>query len=236
MTGGGQASVDNAATVSLPALYPSPPIHYSDVDVLVLVPPAPLNIALPGGLAPAGGISILMLSDYPTSDLGPYRELFVLTAAMHGTDLVWFCPLIYVTSDAALAAGREIWGFPKKLADISFELGEGTVKASVRRNQAALEITGQLTVDLDVGSLVTPDDAIVNLRAIPSPDGATADAHLVGVNFEFDAKRARGGTADLASTSGPEDPLAELFGSHDGCAISVFHADVVLPYGRFLGA
>ena len=236
MTGGGQPEVGTAVPVSLPALYPLPPIRYSDVDVLVLVPPGPLNVALPAPLAPAGGISILMLSDYPKSDLGPYRELFVLTAALHGTDLVWFCPLIYVTSDAALAAGREIWGFPKKLADIAFERTDGTVTATVRRNEASLEITGQLTVDLDVASLVTPNDAIVNLRTIPSPDGGPADTQLVGVNLEFDRKSARGGTAELASASGPEDPLAELLGSHGGCAISVFHADVVLPYGRILGA
>lgn len=88
-----------------------------------------------------------MIADYTSSDLGPYREAFVLTAAMHGGALVWFCPLIFVTSDAALAAGREIWGFPKKLAQIAFDVDGESVSACIERNGASVFVAGSLPAE-----------------------------------------------------------------------------------------
>ena len=36
-----------------------------------------------------------------------------------------FCPFIYVDNDAALACGRELWGFPKKFASMGYSSPAG---------------------------------------------------------------------------------------------------------------
>ena len=60
----------------------------------------------------------MVFADYPDTTSGRYREVVVLGGAdRHGAPGM-FCPLIYVDADAALCAGHEIWGFPKKLAHI----------------------------------------------------------------------------------------------------------------------
>lgn len=76
---------------------------------------------LPEGLKPysepaQGGVWI---SHYSFSTLGEYYEfLSVIQVEDDRGDMCYYIPYIYVTNDAALAAGREIAGAPKKLAKI----------------------------------------------------------------------------------------------------------------------
>lgn len=76
---------------------------------------------LPEGLnpysAPAqGGI---WLSHYSFSTVGEYYEyLTVIQVEDEQGDMGYYIPYIYVTNDAALAAGRELAGAPKKFAKI----------------------------------------------------------------------------------------------------------------------
>ncbi len=76
---------------------------------------------LPEGLKPyskpaQGGIWI---SHYSFSTVGEYYEyLTVIQVEDEQGDMGYYIPYIYVTNDAALAAGRELAGAPKKLAKI----------------------------------------------------------------------------------------------------------------------
>jgi len=76
---------------------------------------------LPEGLKPyskpaQGGIWI---SHYPFSTVGEYHEyLTVIQVEDEQGDMGYYIPYIYVTNDSALAAGRELAGAPKKLANI----------------------------------------------------------------------------------------------------------------------
>jgi len=62
------------------------------------------------------------LSWYPFSTVGAYYEyISQLAVKDREGDTGYYIPYIYVTNEAALAAGRELAGAPKKLAHITLE-------------------------------------------------------------------------------------------------------------------
>jgi Acetoacetate decarboxylase (ADC)/SnoaL-like domain len=70
---------------------------------------------------PGKSLVKLLFADYRKTSIGPYKELVVQIPALHQGKLSLYVPLIYVDSDRAIASGREMGGFPKKLATISME-------------------------------------------------------------------------------------------------------------------
>jgi acetoacetate decarboxylase len=131
-----------------------------------LVPP-PLRI-------PGTPKVICLVARYPESFVGPYHEAATLIEASYGDGAAsvpgWFVASMYVDTDAALAAGREIFGFPKKLAEI--ELGEdgGQRVGRLRRHDIALmEIRVEPAQEVDElpgGDVI----GVLNLKLVPSPD------------------------------------------------------------------
>jgi acetoacetate decarboxylase len=55
---------------------------------------------------------------YGDSSFGPYNEFFVVIPALYQGQPSLYTPLIYVDRDSAMAGGREIGGWPKKIGDI----------------------------------------------------------------------------------------------------------------------
>ena len=74
-----------------------------------------INIPALGGQAAAN----LVFAKYRECDLGPYMEVIVSIPVLHKGQIYAYVPAIYVDNDAALLAGREIGGYPKKLAQIT---------------------------------------------------------------------------------------------------------------------
>ncbi|MBM3155166.1 MAG: hypothetical protein FJ008_07505 [Chloroflexi bacterium] len=95
-----------------------------------------INPILPEGVEPysdppMGGVWI---SRYSYSTLGAYNEevSVIQVKDVHG-EMGYYIPYIYVTNDAAMAAGREVAGAPKKLADIKIENKLDLVEATLER-------------------------------------------------------------------------------------------------------
>lgn len=63
-------------------------------------------------------VAALVFASYPESTLGPYQEVVQFLACGYQTRSVRFATHLYVTSDVAMAAGREMGGYPKKIARI----------------------------------------------------------------------------------------------------------------------
>jgi acetoacetate decarboxylase len=77
-----------------------------------------LSELLPEGLKSLGNGAV-WISHYGFSTLGEYKEFISLIQVEDEVgDRGYYIPYIYVTNDAALAAGRELAGAPKKLAKI----------------------------------------------------------------------------------------------------------------------
>src|ERR1700721_78288 len=50
--------------------------------------------------------------------IGPYCEFILNIPVLHNGELYLYVPAIYVDNDAALMAGREFGGYPKKIPQI----------------------------------------------------------------------------------------------------------------------
>jgi Acetoacetate decarboxylase (ADC) len=61
----------------------------------------------------------LVFAKYRECDLGPYMEVIISIAVVHQGQPFAYVPAIYVDNDVALLAGRELGGYPKKMAQIT---------------------------------------------------------------------------------------------------------------------
>ncbi len=142
---------------------------------------------LPEGLAPAGdrALGSVWVADYPTSTLGPYREFISLIQVMDpGGETGWFIPYIYVTSDAALAAGREVVGAPKKLARIELvkegEVLQGILERPAGKRLATLTMRPAVRAQSEaVRALAPPRTPLYSVRHLPPIDGKGGVTQLV---------------------------------------------------------
>lgn len=114
------------------SLYPPPPYEFRDaeqVSVCFTADEAGLHQLLPPGLEVADSPAQceIRVCNYRWSAFGPFHESYVLVRVRDRTGaLYWYLPLIFTDNEAPLAAGREIWGYPKKLAVMNWNWGGAT--------------------------------------------------------------------------------------------------------------
>lgn len=91
----------------------------------------------------------LFIADYPETTFGSvYREAAVLLHAADAKGPALHCPWMVVDDDTALILGREVLGFPKKMAEIALDVRGDSVTGSVRRKGAeVMRIEAQLGED-----------------------------------------------------------------------------------------
>lgn len=95
-------------------------------------------------------LAVLGFFDYRNSTFGPYKEVTLMFPVLPdnstgilsaGMDVLRpvekkktgnFIIDLPITSELSLAAGRELWGYPKFMADIQFSYSAGEFRASVR--------------------------------------------------------------------------------------------------------
>ncbi len=136
-------------------------------------------------------LGAVLIADYGASTIGPYREyVSILRVADDDGVPGFYIPYIYVTNEAALAAGREVLGAPKKLAAIGVELRpEAVVGTLARPDECALtqvvvapaERVGAELFD----SLLPPGTPMYSLRYLPGPPGATQVNELIRWNCDL---------------------------------------------------
>ncbi len=68
-----------------------------------------------------GGIGAVMLVDYSSSPVGPYRELLFIPGIFRHGRRYYAIQTIYVSTQASVVNGRENWGIPKQLADFDIQ-------------------------------------------------------------------------------------------------------------------
>ncbi len=137
-------------------------------------------------LASASPLGLVMVADYGMSTLGPYREFvsFLQVVDDGSGELGMYIPSIYVTNDAALAAGREVLGAPKKLAEISLVADQEVVTATLARpagtTLARLSVSPAERLQPEVLDALLPSGTpFFSLRHLPAPPGGTTVTELV---------------------------------------------------------
>lgn len=142
-------------------LYPPPPYHYPRARLLFAFfqcPPEIKQQYLPPEFKAQRGSDVILIAEYPDSTIGPYNENVILLSCKYNRKPVMFVFNIYVTTDEALTAGREIWGYPKKLCDIYL--------SPIQDNKVRGNLTRKGTKFLDVEIDLNDAPSVVDVKSI----------------------------------------------------------------------
>ena len=148
---------------------------------------------------------------------------------------------LYLDNDSPIAAGREIYGYPKKLARVNFTEQEDVLTRSVERGGHEIfkvAISPRVSLPTDpidplVAQLALP---FINYKLIPSVvEGAKPDvAQLTLMELtNFSCTKLDKGPATVEFNSSPADPLG-LFKVEEVIGGWYFEGGYDLPYGSVL--
>ena len=140
-----------------------------------------------------------------------YNEMAVMLPVLFGETPGIYVPYMYLDSPGAIVAGREIYGFPKKEAEIDLRKEAAAVFAVVSRNGSLL-----MKANAQLGPRVesipqTPPQPWFGLKIIPSvkrgapPDVQPLTSTLIGPRVV----ESRQGPATLEFGGGSADPLSD---------------------------
>jgi len=165
-------------------LVPRFPLRMRNTEILTVVyrsDPDAIQRLLPGPLTALGELVLVHLYRMHDSDwFGVYGESAIQIPARHdasGTEGA-YSPFLFVESDGAVAAGREIYGQPKKGAEITLGPNGDLLVGCVTRNGIDV-LTATTPYKQQAG---TPADlerhasfrTNLNLKLIPAVDGSGA--------------------------------------------------------------
>jgi len=234
------------AAASMPLASPSfprGPYRFIDREYFIVTyhsDPEAIRAALPEPLEPLEEpiVKYEWIRMPDSSGFGDYTETgLVIPCSFRGRPC-GFTAQMYLDDEAPIAAGREIWGFPKKYAQPSLTLKIDTVVGT-------LDYAGQrvATGTMAYKHQVAPDPSAVlkamsgtqvNLKLIPGPDGRPAICQLVAYELtDLTLKGAWISPARLHLVPHANAPVADLpvrrvlGGAH-------YIMDLTLPFGRVL--
>ncbi|WP_232221850.1 acetoacetate decarboxylase family protein [Nocardioides sp. J54] len=106
-------------------LYPPPPYEFRAARqtwVVYEADPGPIAPLLPEGVRIDGdpAVCAAWACHYPSSSFGPYLEAYVVVRVEVAGERFWYQPVIVTDAEAPMAAGREVWGYGKKLAHLTW--------------------------------------------------------------------------------------------------------------------
>ncbi len=224
-------------------VFVTPPHAWKGVRSVVLpFQPAREVLAeiLPPPLEPGEGPGLVTMLTYPWGHnvrIHPFSEAVVLVpVVMEGVEAN-YVPYIYVTTDEAMIAGRETAGWPKKLADISWEREGDTFRGSVTRWGTTI-----LTVEGDLSAAPTDDGSMAQLLAggqrptynyklIPGPGDQMEVEEVTSTRLEIVPSDVSVGTGSITTASSEDDPLGELVPATSGPIVAMV-SDNTIPAGE----
>lgn len=185
-------------------------------EVVKQLLPPPLN---PGPMPVAG----VFVANYPKTNFGvTYSESALFLQAAYDGEEGAYCLAMPVTDDMALILGREVFGYPKKLANISLERKGQEVKGwTERRGTRFLEVRAKLTGTFNdeaaqkimLENMGTELDLVVyNFKYFPSPErtGFDYNPRLVKEVVQLRPTSLQMGEAELVLQSSDDDPWADV--------------------------
>lgn len=221
-------------------LYPGLPYHYRDAHSLIVIYETDEDAALdllPEGLELSLPPTVhLVVFSYPSTTIGPYNEAALsLQCRWQGQPLSYIVHLV-VTTDAAMAAGREIAGFPKKLAHIELREEDGSLHGIVERPRGRRLVTASMRLEQKLPSTPSVTAGTVTLRVIPSPEAGRPPslAELVQMSSPMNIHETWSGPGTLSfDVPSDDDPWHKLPVRRIQAAVHT-RADLTLNHGSVL--
>jgi acetoacetate decarboxylase len=161
------------------SLYPQPPYHYLNNRLVSLVfqtDPARLAELVPSPLVPdEKSLALFYIGEI--QQVEPlhlsYREAGLGIPVLFDEQPMIYYPCQYVDNPLAMLSGREIWGFPRTLAEITFYEEDGAITASLSAGEEMLSRLAYTTTRLVDLLPALPAHSGVTLKAIPSAEKTT---------------------------------------------------------------
>lgn len=223
--------------------YPKGPYRFIDREYLVIhyeSDPDAIRAMLPEPLEPDGNHVFFEWIKMPDSTgFGSYQESGSGIAARFADAPCFYSAQMYLDDEAPTTAGREIWGFPKKIGRPDLAVHHDTLTgtlhyADIRVAMGTMAYKYQ-NLCQDPGKVIAEMSKLnVNLKFIPDVDGNPKIAQLVGYHLQdITLKGAWAGPARLDLVPHVNCRVADLpvrrilYGRH-------LVADLTLPYGQVL--
>lgn len=220
----------------------SMPIYMKDIEAFWVdyeTETEAVNAFLPEGLEPVepAEATIIILNVKTFGGLGPYKEAALNVKCKFNGQVKRFIAQQFVDTDAALIAGREAYGCPKKLGHIDIVQENEILLGVVERPKNKRICTLSVVLEKPVENLETEIKMpTVNLKVIPSVDKEErfSSAELieyVGVKTNTRLWQCKGDlTFDSPSAFDPwhKIPVRRIKGAY----YSTF--DYMMPYGKVI--
>jgi len=232
--------------VTAPAV-PAPPIHLRDMEMIIMAYHTDAEEALrilPEGLElvePA--TASIVIAKYHFTTWGPYNEAILGLICKWQGQVMAYLPYLLVTQEVPLIAGREIWGYGKKMAHIDVTHEHDQFMGIIERptgNRLATAVMRPLD-NVPAASFGFPP--VVSLKVIPGPEaGKTpALAQLVSLDFKVTPIVGTDGISEVWSGPGSlvynspteSDPWHRL-AVKEVISCTYGHFNGYVPYGKVL--
>lgn len=202
--------------------------YETDIDLLRQIVPAPLEV-----IEPLVHFEFIRMPD--STGFGNYTESGQVIPVRYKGKMGSYTHAMYLDDLAPIAAGREIWGYPKKLANPKLEVVSDTLLGTLDYGpcRIATATMGYKYEPLDLAkvteSLQTP---IYLLKIIPHVDGSTQICELIEIYMtDIVVKGAWQGPAQLELAHHALAPVADLPIRKIVKAVHLI-TDLTLPYGH----
>jgi acetoacetate decarboxylase len=165
------------------------------------------------------------IADYPKTNFGiRYKEGAIFVFAEYGGITGIYCLAMPVDNDMALIAGREVFGYPKKMSNISFKINEKEADGWVERHgitffEVKVKFTNKpnakdaMKILLDLGLNPTkPGSITYNFKYFMAPTYSEFDfkPRLIREEITMQAINLKIGEAEVKLTPSKYDPWSEL--------------------------
>lgn len=224
----------------LSPLYTQPPFEYRDawsMTVLFRSDPEAIAHLIPKPLvADPEATMFVNISRFFSSGFGRYNEMLLGAITKYRGRTVNYCLYHVLDNDIAIAAGREIWGFPKTFGRVGLVERDGVLVGEVERGGLMI-----CRAAMEIGPLVPPAELAgsaeyATLKLVPSVCGGAAPdlAQLTSVSLTgLEVKQVFKGRATLSFGDSPADrlnliPVREVVGGY------YYNADFSLGHGEVL--
>jgi len=220
--------------------FQAPPYHYRNAQAISIkfetdpesaldVLPVPLELIEPAS-------ANLSFYWYPFTTFGPYHEAILRLYARHEGKPLTFITQIFVDTEPPMLAGREVWGYPKKLARIGFDRDKDMVVGWLERPQGVRLATVIMRPEQPAGPLAS-NGPTTGLRIIPSAqlgENRPALAELVATDTQHTIREAWEGPGSISFPDYSVLDPVNRFPIKRIIKAVYMEYDILLPAGRVI--
>ena len=183
------------------------------LGVMIETKPELIKSLLPPPLEPGNDPqALIFIAEYPQTNLGPgYREAALFIQCQYQGEKGNYCLSMPIDDEARMHNGRDIYGFPKKMANIHLERKDQKVAGWVeRRGIRFVEIRAEISDTLPEVPKLGPTFLFKAMPAADLTSGFDGPVFLVRQQTEIELKSLEIGTAQLNLCESDHDPWAEI--------------------------